>query len=61
MGGIELIEREDTNIYDTPVNEYMMYYVKANKDLMLAIHRGLSDIREGRVRPWSEIKKELHF
>lgn len=61
MGGIELLEREEIYTYDIPVNEYIVHYIKNNKDLMLGIRRGVSDLKNGKVRPWSEIKKELHF
>ncbi len=33
--------------------------VMQDEELMAAIRQGLKDMKEGRVRPWEDVKKEL--
>lgn len=61
MGGVELLERGRRNTQDVPFGDYIRGYIRGNSDLMTAIRRGLSDIKAGRIRPWPDIKKELHL
>ena len=61
MGGIELLERGRRDTRDVPFGDYIRGYIRDNSDMMTAIRRGLSDIKAGRVRPWTDIKKELRF
>ena len=34
-------------------------HMKADKEFMDGVKRGMEDVKAGRVRPWSEIKAEL--
>jgi hypothetical protein len=35
--------------------------MRADRDFVDGIRKGVKDCKEGRVRPWSEIKKEMNL
>ena len=39
--------------------EYVAQYIRDSSDFMEGIRRGLLALREGKVRPWKEVKREL--
>ncbi len=41
------------------VDQYVAACVKADPEFMAGIREGLRARREGRMRPWSEVEKEL--
>ena len=41
------------------LNDHIAEYVKADKEFMDGIRKGVRACCEGRVRPWAEVKKEL--
>jgi len=41
------------------LNDCLANYIKADRHFMDGIHRGVIACKEGRIRPWSEIKREL--
>lgn len=51
----ELTERPTS----VPFGEYMARYLRDDDDFMAGVRRGLKAVREGKVRPWAEIRKEL--
>jgi len=42
-----------------PFNEYLAVYIRHDTEFMAGIRRGLKDLKEGKIQPWSEIRKEL--
>jgi len=41
------------------LNDHIAEYMKADKEFMDGIHKGVKACCEGKVRLWSEVKKEL--
>lgn len=41
------------------LNEHLANYVKSDDEFMEGIMRGVRDCKEGRIRPWSEVKKRI--
>ncbi len=41
------------------LNDHIAAFMKADKEFMEGIRRGVQACREGKVRRWAEIKKEL--
>jgi len=60
MGGIELLERGGRT-RGVSFGDYIRGYIRGDTELMDAIRQGLADIKAGRIRPWKDIKKELHI
>ena len=58
MSGMELVVDRQPN-YETPFYDYLADYIRADKDFMDGIRRGIADCIEGRLSPWSDVKKEL--
>jgi predicted transcriptional regulator len=60
MSGAELllVSKADTNI---PFHDYLANYIKADKEFMDAVRRGLADCKKGRLEPWAQVKKELRI
>ena len=56
MAGKEILGKKTDTL-----GEYINHYFRDNGDIMGGIREGLADIKAGRVRPWSEIKKELNL
>ena len=42
-----------------PFGEYIARYLRDDEEFMAGVRRGLAAYREGKFRPWSEIKREL--
>ena len=49
------MEKELTREEQLRIVEHM----KADKDFMDGVRRGMADMKAGRVKPWSQVKKEL--
>ena len=43
------------------LNDHIAIYMRADRDFVDGIRKGVKDCKEGRVRPWSEIKKEMNL
>ncbi len=56
MAGEEILRKKADTL-----GEYVRRYFRDNSEIMDGIRKGLADIKAGRVRPWSEIKKELRL
>jgi len=41
------------------LNDHIAEYIKADREFMEGIRRGVKDYKAGRVQLWSEVKKEL--
>jgi len=41
------------------LNDHIVEYMKADKEFMDGIRKGVRACCEGKVRPWSEVKREL--
>lgn len=39
--------------------DYMAMWVKQSPDLMAGIKRGVAAFRQGNVRPWKDVKRDL--
>ncbi|MBA7711709.1 hypothetical protein ES703_120675 [subsurface metagenome] len=52
-----IIERKN----HVSLNDHIAEYIKADKEFMDGIRRGVKDCKAGRVQLWSEVKKELHI
>lgn len=59
MGGASVMERRGPLSREVPFNRYVADYMIHNKDLLTGIREGLEARRQGKVRPWRDIKKEL--
>ena len=60
MGTIDLmIKKEHVYNYDVSLNDCLANYIKGDRHFIDGIRRGVTACREGRMKPWSEIKKEL--
>lgn len=59
MGGAEILDRKTRDTKNVPFDDYIRGYIRDNSEELDAIHRGLSDIKAGRIRPWDDIKNEL--
>jgi len=46
------------NKADVSLNDHIAEYIKADKEFMGGMRKGVRACKEGRVRPWSEIKEE---
>ena len=42
-----------------PFGEYIARYLRDDDEFMAGVRRGLKERREGRLIPWSEVKREL--
>lgn len=60
MGGVELMERQIVNKW-TSLNDCLAYYVKSDTNFMDGIRAGVRDCKEGRLKSWAQIKKELRI
>lgn len=59
MGAIELMVRQQSDRHNITLNDCLANYIKSDSDFMDGIRRGLKACKEGRVKPWSQIKREL--
>ncbi|KKN65868.1 hypothetical protein LCGC14_0476850 [marine sediment metagenome] len=59
MGGVDLLVRPRSNRYKASLNDCLADHIKSDSDFIDGIRRGLKDCKEGRVKPWSQIKQEL--
>ena len=59
MGGASVMERRSSLSREVPFNRYVADYLSYNKELLIGIREGLEARRQGKVRPWRDIKKEL--
>ena len=50
-----VIEKGD----NVSLNDHIAEYIKADKDFIGGIRKGVKACKEGKVRPWVEIKEEL--
>ena len=50
-----IIERKDS----VSLNDHIAEYIKADKDFIEGIRKGVQACKEGKIRDWAEIKKEL--
>ena len=41
------------------MNNHLALFVRADKEFMDGIKNGVKACKEGRVQPWSEVKREL--
>lgn len=41
------------------LNDHIAEYIKADREFMEGIRKGVQACREGKVRRWADIKKEL--
>ena len=47
------------DLLSLPFNEYLAVYIRHDAEFMAGIRGGLKDLKEGKIQPWSEIRKEL--
>ena len=47
------------DLLSLPFNEYMAIYIRHDAEFMAGIRRGLKELKEGKIRPWEEIRREL--
>ena len=59
MSGLELLMPDRGKVHGVTFHEHVSSYIRGSHDFMGGIRRGLADCREGRIKPWSKIKKEL--
>jgi len=59
VSAVDLLVRKQPDRYNLSINDCLANHIKSDSDFMDGIRRGLKDCKEGRVRPWSQIKKEL--
>ena len=59
MGSVELLERQVSSRHNMSLNDCLADYIKSDSDFVDGIRRGLRDCKEGRLKPWPQIKKEL--
>ena len=43
------------------LNNHLASFMKADRDFVEGIKRGVKDCKEGRVQLWEEVKKELNI
>ena len=61
MGGVLCLEHRSYISGDIPFNRYVADYMMVNKDLISGIREGMKARREGRIRDWKDIKRELNI
>ena len=54
-----MVGKEIVRITKPTLGEYIGDYFRQNSEIMFNTHKGLADIKAGRVRPWSEIETGL--
>lgn len=59
MGGAAIMTSSLEHTTQVPFNRYVADYAINNKQLVEGIRRGLAARREGKVKPWAEIKERL--
>ena len=42
-----------------PFSEFVTRYVKTSPDMLASIRCGVANVRAGKTRPWSEIRREI--
>jgi len=47
------------DLLSLPFNKYLAVYIRHDAEFMAGIRRGMKDLKEGKIQPWSEIRKEL--
>ena len=52
-------EPDFQSLLEMPFNEYLAFYIRHDDEFMAGIRRGMKAVREGKIRPWSEIRAEL--
>ncbi len=45
----------------TPFSEILVRYAKGSPDILNGIRRGVAEMRDGKSRPWADIKRELRL
>ncbi len=50
---------EDGWLRGLPFNVLVATWVKAQPEMMAGIREGVAAMKEGRVRPWEEVEREL--
>lgn len=50
---------EDGWLRGLPFNVLVSVWVKQQPDFMAGIREGVKAVKEGRVRPWDEVEREL--
>jgi len=53
----DVIERRDS----VSLNDHIAEYIKADEEFIEGIRKGVQACKEGKVRRWIEIKKELEL
>lgn len=61
MGSTDVMVKKQYIDYrhSTSLNDCLADYIKADHDFVDGIRRGVIACKEGRMRPWTAIKKEL--
>jgi hypothetical protein len=61
MTGIVTFREEKYTISDEVASSFMSEYMNQYASFVEGIKRGLEDYRQGKLRPWAEVKKELGY
>lgn len=59
MGSVELLERQVSSRRNVSLNDCLADHINSDSGFVDGIRRGVRDCKEGRLKPWSQIKKEL--
>lgn len=59
MGSVELLERRVSSRRSVSLNDCLADHICSDSDFVDGIRRGVRDCKEGRLRPWSQIKEEV--
>ena len=60
MGSVGLLERQIIG-KRTSLNDCLSGYIKSDDNFMDGIRAGVRDCKEGKLKPWAQVKKELRI
>ena len=61
MGTPELMVKVKNDNYGMSLNDYLANYIRSDSEFMDGIRRGMTACKEGKIKPWSEIKENLNI